>query len=176
MEITTNSIERLASLMDRMDTKLDRREDQYRPRVYQGRGRGCSYRQNNYGCRNRSHSQDQYQNSYREGEITVTEVAIEIIGPITEIIVGPDIGIVAEMTIGTTIDQTTEGTIVIKGMVIEIKIAVDLGTEIGGIGVVPGKVPNPEAVPKTDTKVEGRVEIILEIGTGLSPGLVPLLV
>ena len=41
MERTTNSIERLASLMDRMDTKLDRREDQYMPRVYQGRSRGC---------------------------------------------------------------------------------------------------------------------------------------
>ena len=41
MERTTDSIERLASLMDRMDTKLDRREDQYRPKVYQGRNRGC---------------------------------------------------------------------------------------------------------------------------------------
>ena len=38
MERTTDSIERLASLMDKMDTKLDRREDQYRPRVYKGRG------------------------------------------------------------------------------------------------------------------------------------------
>ena len=37
MERTPDSIERLASIMDRMDTKLDRREDQYRPRVYQGR-------------------------------------------------------------------------------------------------------------------------------------------
>ena len=37
MERTLDSIERLAFLMDRMDTKLDRREDQYRPRVYQGR-------------------------------------------------------------------------------------------------------------------------------------------
>ena len=58
MERTTCSIERLASLMDKMDTKLDRREDQYRPRVYQGRSRGCSYRQNNYGSRNRSYSRD----------------------------------------------------------------------------------------------------------------------
>ena len=38
---TTYSRERLASLMDKVDTKLDRREDQYRPRVHQGRGRGC---------------------------------------------------------------------------------------------------------------------------------------
>ena len=40
MERTTDSIKRLATLMDRMDTKLDRREDQYRPRVYQGRNQG----------------------------------------------------------------------------------------------------------------------------------------
>ena len=30
MERTTDSIEGLASLMDKMDTKLDRREDQYK--------------------------------------------------------------------------------------------------------------------------------------------------
>ena len=111
-----------------------------------------------------------------EGEITVTEVAIEIIGPITEITVGPEIGTVTEMAIGTTIDQTTEGMIVTKGMVIEIKIMVDLGIETGRIGVAPGKVPNPGAVPKTDTKVEGRIEMILEIGTGLSLDLDPILV
>ena len=64
IERTTDSIERLASLMDKMDTKLDRREDQYRTRVYQGRGRGCSYRQNNYRSRNRSYSRDWYQNNY----------------------------------------------------------------------------------------------------------------
>ena len=65
IERTTDSIERLVSLMDKMDTELDKREDQYRPRVYQGGGRGCSYRQNNYGSRNRSYSRDQYQNNYR---------------------------------------------------------------------------------------------------------------
>ena len=37
LERPSDSIERLATLMDRMDTKLDRRGDQYRPRVYQGR-------------------------------------------------------------------------------------------------------------------------------------------
>ena len=39
IERATDSIGRLASLMEKMDTKLHRREDQYRPRVYQGRGR-----------------------------------------------------------------------------------------------------------------------------------------
>ena len=65
IERTTDNIERLASLMDKMDTKLDRREDQHRPRIYQGRNRGHSYRQNNYRCRNRSYSRNWYQNNYR---------------------------------------------------------------------------------------------------------------
>ena len=65
IERTTDSIERLASLMDKMDTKLGRREDQHRPRMYQGRCRGHSYRQNNYRSRNRSYSRDWYQNNYR---------------------------------------------------------------------------------------------------------------
>ena len=110
-----------------------------------------------------------------EEETTVTEVAIEIIGPIIEITVGPEIGTATEMAIGTTIGQTTEEMIAMKGMVIEVKIAVDLGTEIGGIEVAPWKVPNPGADPKTDTEVEGRVEMIPEIGTGLSLDLDPLL-
>ena len=65
IERTTDNIERPASLMDKMDTKLGRREDQYRPRIYQGRDRGHSFRQNNYRSRNRSYSRDQYQNNYR---------------------------------------------------------------------------------------------------------------
>ena len=103
-----------------------------------------------------------------EGDIIVTEAATEIIGPITEITVGPEKGTVTETAIGITIDQITEGMISIKGMVIEVKITVDLGTETGGIGVVPGKVLNPGVDPKTDTIVEGRVEMIPEIGTGLN--------
>ena len=103
-----------------------------------------------------------------EGEIIVTEAATEIIGPVTEITVGPEKGTVMEMAIGITIDQITEGMIAIKGMVIEVKIIVDLRTETGGIGVVPEKVPNLGVDPKTDTIVEGRVEMIPEIGTGLN--------
>ena len=78
-------------------------------------------------------------------------------------------------TIGITIDQITEGMTVIKDMVIEARIVVDLETEIGGIGVASEKVPNLGVVPKTDMKVEGRVEMTLEIGTGLSLDLDPLL-
>ena len=103
-----------------------------------------------------------------EGEIIVKEAATEIMGPITEITVGPEKGTVMEIAIGITIDQITEGTIAIRGMVIEIKIMVDLGTETGGLGVVPGKVPNPGVDPKTDMIVEGRIEMIPDIGTGLN--------
>ena len=53
-----------------------------------------------------------------------------------------------------------------QAMAIEAKIAVDLGTETGGIGVAPEKVLNPGVVPKTDMKVESRVEMTLGIGTG----------
>ena len=103
-----------------------------------------------------------------EEEVIVTEVTTGTIDPITEIIVDPEKGTVMEMTIGITIDQITEEMIAIKGMVIEVKITVDQGTETGEIGVVPGKVPNPGVNPKTDTIIDGRVGTIPEIGTGLN--------
>ena len=103
-----------------------------------------------------------------EGEIIITEVVTGIIGPITETTVGPEKGTATEMAIGIVIDQITEGTIAVKDMAIEVKIAVYLGTETTGIGVVPEKVLNLEVVPNTGMKVEGRVEIALEIGKGLN--------
>ena len=36
-----NSIDKLTSLVDKLDMKIDRREDQYKPAVYQNRNRGC---------------------------------------------------------------------------------------------------------------------------------------
>ena len=111
-----------------------------------------------------------------EGEIITTEVITEIIDPITEITVGPEIGMVTEMAIDITIDQITEGMMVIKDMVIEAKITVDLGTETEEIGVAPEKVVNLGAAPKTDTKVEDRVEMTLGLGTGLNLDLDLLLV
>ena len=102
MERTTDSIERLASLMHRINTKLDRREDQYRPRVYQGRSREISHI-----------VEIGIKITIEEGEIITTEVITEIIDPITEITVGPEIGTVTEKAIDITIDQITEGTIVI---------------------------------------------------------------
>ena len=64
-------------------------------------------------------------------------------------------------------------------MVIETRMTADPGIEIeiGGIGVAPEKVPNPEAVVdiKVDMRIEGRVEMIPEIGTGLNLHPDPLL-
>ena len=100
---------------------------------------------------------------------------VEIIGPITETAVGPEIETVTEMIIGTTIDQITEGTKAIKDMAIGTKIVVDLGTEMEEIEAVPGRVPNPGTVPKTDTKIEGKVGITAETETGLSLHPDPLL-
>ena len=111
-----------------------------------------------------------------EGEITTTQVITEIIDPITEITVGPEIGTATEMATDITINQITEGTMAIKDMAIEAKITVDLGTETEEIGVAPEKVLNVGAVPKTDTKVEDRVEMTLGLGTGSNLDLDPLLV
>ena len=44
----STSIDKLTSLVNKLDMKLDRQEAQYRPAVYQNRGRGCGQRQNNY--------------------------------------------------------------------------------------------------------------------------------
>ena len=61
-----SSIDKLNSLVNKLDMKLERQEAQYKPAVYQNRGRGCAQRQNNYEYRNRSYSQDKNQ-SYNRG-------------------------------------------------------------------------------------------------------------
>ena len=51
----STSIDKLTSLVNKLDMKLDRQEAQYRPTVYENRNRGHGQRQNNYGYRNRSY-------------------------------------------------------------------------------------------------------------------------
>ena len=104
-------------------------------------------------------------------------MATEITGPIIGIAAGPKIETATEMVIGTIIDQIIEGKTVTRGMVTEIRTMVDPEIEIGGIGVAPEKVPNPEVVvdPKTEMRVGDRVEVILEIGTGMNQDPDPLL-
>ena len=52
----SSSIEKLTSLVNKLDMKFDRQESQYRPAGYQNRNRGCPQRQSNYEYRNRSYS------------------------------------------------------------------------------------------------------------------------
>ena len=114
-----------------------------------------------------------------EEETTTIELVTEIIGPIIGITVGPKIETTTEMVIGTIIDQTIEGKTVTKGMVTEIRTTADPGIEIeiGEIGVVPGKVPNPGALvdPKIDMRIGDIAETIPEIGTVQNQDLDPLL-
>ena len=52
----SSSIDKLTSLVNKLDMKLDGQESQYRPALYQNRNRGHPQRQSNYEYRNRSHS------------------------------------------------------------------------------------------------------------------------
>ena len=61
IERNSDSIDKLKSLVNKMNMKMDRRETQYRPRIYQGRNRGFSHRQVNYRPRERSYSRDHAQ-------------------------------------------------------------------------------------------------------------------
>ena len=91
-------------------------------------------------------------------------MVIETTGPITEIVVVPERETIIEMGIGTTIYQTTEGTIVTKCIETEVRIMAGPGKEIG---VVQEKVPNLEVEIKIriEMKIEDRVEIIQETET-----------
>ena len=60
----SNSMDKLTSLVSKLDMKLDKQETQYKPNVYQGRKRGCGQRQNSYRSRDRSYSRDCNQYNY----------------------------------------------------------------------------------------------------------------
>ena len=57
-EGNSDSIDKLTSLVNKLDMKLDRRETQYRPKIYQGRNRGCRQRQDSYRPWDWSYSRD----------------------------------------------------------------------------------------------------------------------
>ena len=52
----SSSIDKLTSLINKLDMNLDRQESQYRHTIYQNRSRGCLQGQSNYEYRNRSYS------------------------------------------------------------------------------------------------------------------------
>ena len=69
----SDSIDKLTSLISKMNMKMDKHETQ--PQVYQGRRRGQNryeYRQNNYQTRNRSYSRDRNTPYRSRGNLTET--------------------------------------------------------------------------------------------------------
>ena len=59
LERTSENMEQMMALMDKMYIKLDQKEVPYKPQIYQSRGRGqnqCNFRQSNNWRRNRSFS------------------------------------------------------------------------------------------------------------------------
>ena len=58
-------MDKLASLVSKLDMKLDKWEAQYRPQVYKARNRGCGQRQDSYRSRDRSYSRDCGQYNYQ---------------------------------------------------------------------------------------------------------------
>ena len=69
-ERNSHRIDKLTSLINKMNMKMDRRETQYGPRVYQGTNRGCSNRQDNYRSRERSYGRDHAHYNRRRGNHT----------------------------------------------------------------------------------------------------------
>ena len=62
MDRNSNDIDKLTSLVSKMNMKMDKIEMQYKPQVYQGRTRGQNkQRQDNYQPRNRSLRRDRNQ-------------------------------------------------------------------------------------------------------------------
>ena len=161
MEITTDSIERLVSLMDKIDTKLDRRDNQYRPRIHQGRRR-CGYRQNKFRSRNRSYSSDHYQNNYR-GNYSGNRSNRNYRSNYRDSSRSRER---ETIEMGAITDQTTEGTIVTKGIETEVQVRIVAGPG-KEIGAVQEKVPNPEVEIniieiRVEIEIEDRVKIIQE--------------
>ena len=60
----SDNMDKLASFVSKLDMNLDKQDTQYKPKVYQGRNRGCRQRQDSYRSRDRSYSRDcnQYNN------------------------------------------------------------------------------------------------------------------
>ena len=141
IERNSDIIDKLTTLVSKMNMKMAKRETQYKLQIYQGRNRGQNRnRQDNYQPRSRSYNRDTNQ-SYNSG----SEIRVgTIIGPIMEIGQETNIGITAEETttnqmigmtitddmIGKTIiDKTIEETIREIGQIMEGTINRDI--EIG---------------------------------------------
>ena len=66
IERNNDSIDKLTSLVSKMNMKIEKRKVPYKPQIYQGRPRGQSRNtQNSYQSCNRSFSRDRNQNRNR---------------------------------------------------------------------------------------------------------------
>ena len=114
------SIDKLTSLMNKLSSKLDRKDNsaQYKPRIHQGRNRGCGQRQNRYGSRDRSYSRER-------GHIIVTEIEGTIRMAIVMVIEATDLemGIIKQI-IDIMTGPVIEGKILTRIMVKEIETEV----------------------------------------------------
>ena len=123
-----DSIVKLTSLMNKLDMKLDRREVQYRPKIFQGRNRGCGQRQDiDPGIDPTVGSMVNITITIGEGEIIIATTMIAIIETIIETIVGPEVEAIMKMAIEGMIDMTIGPTI--EGIIFN-KTMVTKGIEI----------------------------------------------
>ena len=121
----SDSIDKSASLVSKLDMKLDKWETQYRPQVYQARNRGYRQRQDSYRPREGHTVGTMVSTTTEEEEI------IKIIIEITEIIVG--------LETETLMEMATEG---MMGMIVDQTIGETMGLTIGKIteGIIIDKI------------------------------------
>ena len=155
----STSIDKLTSQVNKLNMKLDRQEAQYRPAVYQNRGRGCRQRQKIMDTGIGPTVKIEINPTI---EVEETFTIREVIGPIIELGVGQEIMgmevVIEEIAVHKIIEETIiDKTIVIKGIGIGIEVQVQttvgLGRDIGAI---------PEIMSEIDHTTEVKVGI--EIG------------
>ena len=104
-----DSIDKLTSLMNKLDMKLDRRKSSIGQKFSQGRNRGCGQRQDRYRSRDRSYSKERGQynnnNKQRRGNYNSNYHDRNYRSNYRKI-VGLEIGATMEMVIEGTIDMT----------------------------------------------------------------------
>ena len=137
--------------------KLDRQEAQYRPAVYQNRGRGCAQRQNNYELETGP--------IVKKGIIPTTEVEetfitlTEVIGPTIEIEVDQEITAMEIAIEEVIIPKTIEEIIIDKTMVTK---GTEIGTEVQ-VGTMVGQDRGIEAIPRITPETGHMTEVKVEI-------------
>ena len=136
IERHTNSIDKLTTLVSKMNMKIDKRDAPYKPQIYQGGPRGQS--------KNR---QNVYQSQNRFFKVDIEEITT------TETIIGPFVGIDLETNIGVTIEEIT--TSLMKGETIIDKTIEETILEIDKIMA--------EMTLNRDIEIEVRVGKIQDI-------------